>query len=124
MSPIKIIDEGEIEGPTLGIYPLAGAFYTAFEFGGEEGFPTPQDLGDEEQALYAEARSRVCQAIAENRSIIEHDGGDDAVRLMLGHVPATRGSGQEIGEVLEAMAIRGQLAALYDQLNGVKPGMD
>ena len=122
MSPIKIIEESE-NVPTLGIYPRAGAFYTAYGFGGEEGFPTPADLSDEEKVRYAEARTRVCQAIANDSSIIEHDGGDDAVVLMLGRLPANRGASLG-GDLLEAVAIRGELGAFYDQLNGVVHGMD
>ena len=123
--PLKIIEENSsTEEATLGIYPLAGAFYTAFDFGGEAGFPTPKELSDEEKVRYAEARTRVCEALAADRSIIDHDGGDDAVILMLGRIPSNRGSAQQIGELLESAAIRGQLTAFYDQLNGVVHGMD
>lgn len=125
--PINIIAEAnEVQEPesNLGIYPLAGAFYTAFDFGQEEGFPVPNELNEQEKARYEEARSRVCQAIREDRPIIEHDGGDDAVILMLGRIPANRGSASQISMLLEAVAIRGQLTAFYDQLNGVVHGMD
>jgi len=122
--PLKIIEENSLtQESALGIYPLAGAFYTAYQFGGEAGFPTPAELSDEEKARYAEARTRVCEALAADRSIIGHDGGDDAVILMLGCIPSNRGSASQIGKLLESVAIRGQLTAFYDQINGVVHGM-
>ena len=60
----------------IGIYPMAAAFYTAYQMGGgEKGFPFPTDLDEKEKGRFAQARRHVCKAIAAGERI-DQDGGD------------------------------------------------
>ena len=100
----------------IGIYPMAAAFYTAYQMGGgEKGFPFPTDLDEKEKGRFAQARRHVCKAIAAGERI-DQDGGDEATVLMFGRVPRSRGSALEMRQSLEAASMRAQLDSFYEIL--------
>lgn len=102
----------EKDGP-IGVYPMAVAFYTAYQYGGESGFPFPADLNERERGRFAQARRQICKALADNQRIDE-DGGDAAVVVMFGRMPKNRGNASEMRVSLEAASLRAQLAAFYE----------
>ncbi len=108
---IKVTEQASEE--IIGVYPMAAAFYTAYSCGAEKGFPFPGDLDERETGRFAQARRRVCKALAEGRRIDEHDEGEDAVILMFGRAPRSRGSAEEMRQALDGASLKAQLASFY-----------